>query len=130
MLKFVAGGSVLAGVGNVAYRYSDSVRGTDEFAKHTNAQHKEHFIWGMHKPFVASTDQLEFFKANFKQYSHLVPNSVDEFQSRRAIRTGVNIRPLSECPTDKVIPVVSFPIVCVDGLLVWCVLPPPPFLTV
>ena len=108
MLRFVAGGSVIAGIGNIAYRYNDSVKGTDEFAGHTNAQHKEHFISGMHKPFVASSEQLKRFKKHFKQYDHLVPNSFDEFQSRRSIKAGVDIRPLAECPVDDAVPTVSY----------------------
>lgn len=107
MLRYIAGGSIAAGIGNIAYRYVDSVKGTDEFAKHTNAEHKKHFISGMHKPFVASQDKLDRFKKYFSQYGHLVPNSVEEFQARRAIKAGVDIRPLSECPMDKVIPSVS-----------------------
>ena len=107
MLRFIGGGSVIAGVGNIVYRYNDSVKGTDDFARHTNAQHKEHFISGMHKPFVASSEKLRHFKTHFKQYEHLVPNSLDEFQSRRSIKAGVDIRPLAECPINDAASSVS-----------------------
>lgn len=102
MKKKVASGILLFSTLNLYYKYSNNVVGTDEFAEHTRNQHLKHLLSGMHQPYVASADKIQIFKSHFKEFEHLVPNSFDEIQTKRTIKTDVIIKPLNKCPMDKI----------------------------
>ncbi len=92
----------VSATGCVAYalgaRFCDSVQGDDAFARHTREQMNEHMFSGMHKPFIASTSQQEFFQTYFPHYSHLLPRSSEELSEMRSIKTPVEMCTLSDCP--------------------------------
>jgi hypothetical protein len=50
----------------------------------------------MHEPLIPNSDQISLFKKYFPQYSHLLPVALDTFQQQQALKTPVQIKPLSE----------------------------------
>jgi hypothetical protein len=106
MLSFKNARRAVVGVAgiNILYRYTDGVKGSDDFAKHTNAQHKTRFISGMHDPFMPSEAQYAKFMSRFPEFQHMLPRDMEHFQSRRMIKTPAQFKPLSACPDSSVVP--------------------------
>jgi hypothetical protein len=98
MIQKIGVSAAVIGGCNLAYRYTDSVTGTDYFSAHTNNQHRSHFISGMHEPLIPSNEQKAIFYKHFSAFDNLLPVSLEDFQSRRTISAPVRIRPLKECP--------------------------------
>ena len=83
----------------LVHQKSAHIQGTCEFLEHTRKQHQEHFISGMHAPFITNNEQaLELFYQHFAQFSHLLPTSVEKLQEQQALLTPVKISPLKDCP--------------------------------
>ncbi len=79
---------------NLENRFIDCVQGKDDFARHTNEQHKKNRFSQMHQPFIPNAKQLEFIEKNFPESAHLFPRSLDDFQKQQALQTAVKIEPL------------------------------------
>jgi hypothetical protein len=83
----------------VAHQKTQKLNGTDEFSEFTKQQIAKHPFSGMHEPFITKDNKsIDFFRKNFTDLSHLVPNSVEELQKDLSEKTPVQLRPLSECP--------------------------------
>jgi hypothetical protein len=75
-IRAASGIGLGATTANILYRYLDSVQGLDGFSRHTNAQHQQHFISGMHEPYIPSAlkddtvlKKAEFFKVRYAPIS-------------------------------------------------------------
>lgn len=90
---------------NVGYRLVSSVQGEDQFAQHTSTQHTQpaRLMSGMHEPFFASLtpEEQAFCDKHFAEYKRLLQLSGESFDRQTAIRTPVNIYPLSKCPLSE-----------------------------
>lgn len=95
------GGTAL-GVGglNLWMRYADRVTGDDPFSQHSRAQHKKHWISGMHEPYIPSAAQQALIQKHFSQFQHLIPSSEDSIRRDYSLKSPVHLRHLSNCPVD------------------------------
>ena len=79
-------------------RHQDTIEGKDSFSQHTQEQHKKNLFSGMHKPFMPNKSQKEMFDKYFPHFSHLIPNSLEELESKQERKTPVHIKPWSKIP--------------------------------
>lgn len=98
MTMRILGGVACASGLNLWCKFKDHVDGVDPFSKHTNTQHRKHWISGMHEPYLPNLSQREFFNAYFAQFQNLIPPSQDEITKRCRLQSPVHIRSLVECP--------------------------------
>lgn len=97
----VIGGVVIgAASANLWARFTDRVEDDDLFSKHSNAQHKAHWISGMHNPYLPSASQREVIKQYFSQFQHLIPSSQEEIDKQCRLQSSVSIKHLAECPLE------------------------------
>ena len=103
--KFLLGATGAFVGANIGYRLVSSVEGQDQFAQHTSAQHTQpvRLLSGMHEPFFANLtpEERAFCDKHFAEYKRLLHLSRGSFDQQTAIRTPVNIYPLSKCPLSE-----------------------------
>jgi hypothetical protein len=88
---------------NVRCRYFDVIDEIDSFSRHTNSEEKKHRFSGMHRPFLTdNVEELNIFKKYFCEYSFLFDENVNEIIEKHSLKTSVEMKSLSECPSLKV----------------------------
>lgn len=105
LTKRLLGGAIAcAGGYSLWIRYEDHVTLSDPFSKHSNVQHKKHWLSGMHEPYLPNGTQMEFITQHFEQFQHLIPPSYENVNYQCKLKTPVHIRRLSNCPLNELPP--------------------------